>query len=181
MSEQGDSQRAPQPGADSPNDDAGPSETAARAIAARDADERPLGVSLLVWLYWFWAGAITLVLLGFAIGEGPVPMSGETIPRAEALSRVLPVLVPMGLAVLGAALALSLRRAWARPAVLLPVALAAFGPALSGVASGIGDMVLGALALLPILAALVWYLYFRSGVTAYFARLKAEEEAGPGA
>lgn len=135
-------------------------------------NERPLGISLLIWLYWFWAGAVALVLLGFAIGDGPVPMSGRTIPRDEALARVLPVLLPMGLAVLGAALALGLRRRWARPAVLLPVVLAGFGPALSGVGASTADLVLGILTVVPLLAGLTWYLYFRPRVRTYFARLK---------
>lgn len=165
-----------------PDDPAdGPAGTARPGAGPTHPDaqhERPLGISLLIWLYWFWAGAVVLVLLGFAIGEGPVPISGETIPRNEALSRVLPVLLPMGLAVLGAALALGLRRPWARPAVLLPVILAGFGPALSGVGASTTDILLGVLTVVPILAVLVWYLYFRSRVTTYFARLK-RDEAGP--
>jgi hypothetical protein len=138
-------------------------------------DEQPLGIGLLIWLYWFWAGAVALFFLSFAVGEGPVPMGGATIPRSEALARVLPVLLPMGLAVIGAALALGLRWHWARPAVLLPVALAVFGPALSGVGTSVADMVTGALAVLPILGGMVWYLYFRPGVVAYFAGLKAKD------
>lgn len=134
-------------------------------------DPQPLGIALLIWLYGFWAGAVTLVLLGLVFGEGPVPMSGETVPRTEALARVLPVLLPMGLAVIGAALALGLRKHWARPAVLLPVALAAFGPALSGVGTSIMDIVTGALVVLPILAGMIWYLYFLPGVKQYFAGL----------
>ena len=157
----------------------GPDSAPVRGPGAPAAGERPLGISLLTWLYWFWVGAVVLVFLGFAVGEGPVPMSGETVPRADALQRVLPVLLPMGLAVLGAALALSLRKAWARPAILLPVALAAFGPALSGVGVTTTDLVLGTLAVLPIIGVLVWYLYFQAGVTAYFADLKEGREPGP--
>lgn len=140
--------------------------------------ERPLGISLLIWLYWFWAGATALIFLGFAIGDGPVPMGGETIPRTEALARVLPVLLPMGLAAVGGALALGLRRVWARPAVLLPVFLAAFGPALSGVGRSLADSLLGALVLLPVLAGLVWYLYFRARTVAWFEGLKAGDDEG---
>ena len=143
-----------------------------------DTSERPLGVHLLTWLFWFWTGAVALFLLGLAVGEGPVPMSGETLPRSESLARVLPVLLPMGLAALGAALALQLGRHWARPAVLLPIALAAFGPALAGIGT-LSDVLVGALAVLPILAGVAWYLYFRPSVAAYFAGLKAEEEEAP--
>lgn len=158
----------------------GPDSAPARGPGAPVVGERPLGVSLLTWLYWFWVGAIILVFLGFAVGDGPVPISGETVPRSEALERVLPVLLTMGLAVLGAALALSLRKPWARPAVLLPVALAAFGPALSGVGVTTADIVLGALAVVPILGALVWYLYFQAGVKAYFVDLNEGREPGTG-
>lgn len=136
-------------------------------------DERPLGISLLVWLYWFWTGATVIFFLSVIPGDEPVPIAGETLSRSEALARVLPVLLPMGLATLGAALALSLRRAWARPAVLLPVALAAFGPALSGIGSTTADVVVGALVILPFLGGLVWYLYFRPRTVAYFQGLKA--------
>lgn len=137
----------------------------------RAHDDQPLGIALLIWLYGFWAGAVALFFLSFAVGEGPVPMSGETVPRREALARVLPVLLPMGLAVAGAALALGLRKPWARPAVLLPVALAGFGPALSGVGASVADIVTGVLVVLPILGVMVWYLYFRPGVKQYFAGL----------
>lgn len=142
-------------------------------------DDQPLGVRLLIWLYWFWAGATAIFLLSLIPGDQPVPIAGETMTRTEALGRVVPVLLPMGLAVIGAALALGLRRPWARPAVLLPVFLAAFGPALSGVGATGMDIVLGFLALLPVLAGLVWYLYFRPRTVAYFARLKDEDRDGP--
>ena len=160
--------------------DLGPDSAAARGPGAPVVGDRPLGISLLTWLYWFWGGAIALLVLGLAFGEGPVPIAGETVPREEALGRVLPILVPMGLAVVGAALALSLRRAWARPAVLLPVALAAFGPALGGVQTTLADLAVGASVVLVILAGLVWYLYFRTRVTAYFDRLEDGDDGGAG-
>lgn len=160
--------------------DLGPDSAPARGPGAPMVGERPLGISLLIWLYWFWGGAIALLVLGLVFGEGPVPMAGETVPRQDALGRVLPVLLPMGLAVAGAALALSLRRAWARPAVLLPVALAAFGPALGGMQTTIADLAVGASVVLLILAGLVWYLYFRTRVTAYFDRLEDGDDGEPG-
>lgn len=133
------------------------------------AVDRPLGVSLLIWVFWFWAGALLLLVLGLAIGEGPVMVGGRAMPRAEAVRLVLPALVPMGLAVVGAALALMLRRPWARAASLFPFALAAFGPLLIGVGTvSAMDVALTTLALVPILAGLVWYLYFRPGPRAYF-------------
>ena len=141
--------------------------------------DRPLGISLLVWLYWFWAGAVVLVFLGLAIGEGPVMIGGRAAPRSAALAAVLPVLLPMGLAVIGGALALSLERRWARPALLLPVVLAAFGPVLSGVGTSMLDAVIGTLVVLGVLALLVWYLYLRPDVNAYFAGLRTDG-AGPG-
>ena len=161
---------------------AGPASAPARGPGAPAVGERPLGISLLTWLYWFWAGAIVLLFLGLVFGDGPVPIAGETVPRSEAIARVLPVLLPMGLAVIGAALALSLRQGWARPAVLLPVALAVFGPALSGVGTTLGDLLTGAIGLLLVLAGLVWYLYFTPRANAYFARLRAGEgeDAGTG-
>ncbi|MDX1673628.1 MAG: hypothetical protein R3314_02405 [Longimicrobiales bacterium] len=156
---------------------AGPASAPVRGPGAPAVGERPLGVSLLTWLYWFWAGATVLLFLGLVFGEGPVPIAGETVPRSEAIARVLPVLLPMGLAVIGAALALSLRQSWARPAVLLPVALAVFGPALSGVGTSLGDILAGAVGLLAVLAGLVWYLYFTERATAYFAELKADDDS----
>lgn len=136
--------------------------------------ERPLGLNLMIWLLWFWAGAIALVFLGFAVGDGPVMMSGEAVPRPEALRRVLPILAPMGLAVVGAALAMGLKRPWARPAVLLPFFLAPLGPLLTRVgATSLRDVALTGLATLPVIAAVVWYLYFSRGVVSYFETLKA--------
>ena len=73
-----------------PNDAGGAVDHADRPGRATDPDaqeERPLGISLLIWLYWFWTGAVALVLLVFAVGDGPVPISGQTIPRDEALAR----------------------------------------------------------------------------------------------
>lgn len=130
--------------------------------------ERPLGISLLIWMFWFWAGAIGLLVLGLAIGEGPVIMNDEPLRRSEALAGILPVLVPMALAVVGAALALTLRKRWARPAALFPFVLAVFGPALTG-AGGVSpaDMVLAALVLVPVLGGLGWYLYRRPGPRTY--------------
>lgn len=130
---------------------------------------RPTGVMLLIWLFWFWAGALLLLVVGLAAGDGPVMVAGRAMDRGEALRLVLPALVPMGLAVVGAALALTQRRSWARPAALFPFALAVFGPALIGIgAVSVVDVVATVLALLPILAGLIWYLYFQPGPRAYF-------------
>lgn len=135
---------------------------------------RPTGVVLLIWLFWFWAGALLLLVVALAVGEGPVMVAGRAMDRGEALRLVLPALVPMGLAVVGAALALTLRRSWARPAALFPFALAVFGPALIGIgAVSMVDVVATVLALVPILAGLIWYLYFQPGPRAYF-RARAE-------
>lgn len=132
--------------------------------------ERPLGISLMIWMFWFWAGAIILLVLGLAAGEGPVMMNGESLDRDEALTAVLPVLIPMALAVAGAALALTLSKSWARPAALFPFVLAVFGPVLTGVADvSPVEMALAILALVPILGGLVWYLYFQPGPRAYLS------------
>jgi hypothetical protein len=133
--------------------------------------ERPLGLSLLTWLLWFWAGAAALVLVVLVVGEGPIPLSGRAVDRQEALARILPIVVPMALAAAGAALALALEKPWARSAVLLPVALAAVAPAFTGAATSLLDVFLGALALVPVVAVLVWYLYYRPRVTEYFRHL----------
>ena len=144
--------------------------------------ERPLGVSLLTWLLWFWAGAVALVFLGFAIGEGPVMLSGRAVPRDEALARVLPALLPMGLAVLGAALALALGRPWGRPAALLPFIIAGFGPALTGLGAATpADLLLAVAAVLPIAGLLIWYLYFTKTGRSYFEELKdRRDRSAPG-
>jgi hypothetical protein len=141
-----------------------------------DPVERPLGLHLLAWLLWFWAGACVLVILVLVVGDGPIPLSGRAVPRDEALARMLPILGPIALAAAGAGLALGLRRHWARSAVLLPFALAAVTPAFTGVAASVADLARGALALAPIVALLVWYLYFQRGVAAYFAYLRTSEE-----
>lgn len=142
--------------------------------------DRPLGISLLIWLFWFWTGAVVLALLGFAIGDGPIMMSGRAVPRDEALGSILPALVPMGLAAAGAALALGLDRPWARPAVLLPFVLAGFGPLLGGLASAtLGDLALSVLVTAPLVGVVAWYLYGLPGTRSYFEALgRASEEAG---
>lgn len=134
--------------------------------------ERPLGLNLLTWLLWFWAGASALVLLVIGVGDGPVPLGGEFIPRDEAMARFLPALAPMGLAAAGAALAILLGRPWARSAVLLPFALAAVAPVFSGVASSVGELAVGALILVPMVVLVVWYLYFRPEVVRHFRELR---------
>lgn len=144
-----------------------------------DPGGKPLGLSLLTWLLWFWAGASVLVLLVIGVGDGPVPLKGEFVPREEALARFLPALAPMALAAAGAALALVLERPWARSAVLLPFALAAVAPVFSGVASSVGELATGALVLAPLVALAVWYLYFRPAVVGYFVRLRDADERSP--
>jgi hypothetical protein len=149
-------------------------------MATTDHD-RPLGLGLLTWLLWFWAGASLLVLLLLAIGEGPLALSGRAVSREEALALILPILAPMALAAAGAALALALEKHWARSAVLLPFALAAVTPAFTGVATSATELATGALVMLPIVLGLVWYLYFRPRVAAYFRMLRArDEERGRG-
>jgi hypothetical protein len=137
--------------------------------------ERPLGLRLLTWLLGFWAGASVLVIIVIAAGDGPVPLRGEFLPRDEAVARFLTALAPMALAAAGAALALALEKHWARSAVLLPFALVAVAPVFTGTATSLGELAMGAVALAPIVAAVVWYLFFRPKVTAYFDRLRESE------
>lgn len=141
-----------------------------------DPAGRPLGLNLLTWLLWFWAGASVLVILVLVVGDGPIPLSGRAVPRDEALARMLPILGPIALAAAGAALALDLRKHWARSAVLLPFALAAVTPAFTGVAATVMDLVMGALALAPVVAILVWYLFFQPDVARYFRSLRDADE-----
>jgi hypothetical protein len=143
-------------------------------------DERPLGLALLTWLLWFWAGASVLVIAVLLVGDGPIPLSGRAVPRDEAIARMVPILGPIALAAAGAGLALGLRKHWARAAVLLPFALAAVTPAFTGVAASVADLAMGALALTPIVAILVWYLFFRPEVAGYFAALREMEERSRG-
>jgi hypothetical protein len=133
---------------------------------------RPLGLRLLIWLLWFWAGANLLLMAGIVFGEGPVLLGGEAVSRGEATARVLPIFGPMTLAAVGAALALLLNRPWARPAVLLPFALAALAPLFTGTAETVTGFLLTALAVTPVLAALTWYLYGHGPVNAYFRKLR---------
>ena len=140
---------------------------------------QPLGVRLLIWIFWFWAGASGLLLLGIAVGDGPVLLSGRSVPRSEALRLVGPVLLPMALAVMGAALALAQERAWARPAALLPFILAAFSPSLSGLGGGGAEALAAAfLVLAPLMALLVWYLYARPSSRRYFQALRERRTHG---
>lgn len=148
---------------------------------SRAPGDRPLGIRLLIWIFWFWAGAIALLVLGLAVGEGAVIIEGRAMARAEALTTLLPALIPMGLAVMGAALALTLARSWARMAALFPFALAAFGPLLTGVGDvSAGGLIVTALLLLLILSLLVRYLYFRPGPRAYFRPLPEPGAEGGG-
>ncbi len=144
-----------------------------------DPLDRPLGLSLLTWLLWFWAGASFLVLVVIGIGQGPVPLNGTFVPREEALARFVPALAPMGLAAAGAALALVLNRPWARSAVLLPFALAMVAPVFSGVATSVGDLAIGALILVPLVVLVVWYLYFNAGAVRHFAMLRDRDGDAP--
>lgn len=143
-----------------------------------DTDDRPLGVSFLVWLMAFWAGASILVLVIIAVGDGPVLVRGEALPRDEAMARLLTALTPMALAAAGAALALALEKPWARSAVLLPFALFAVAPVFTGTATTVAELALGALALTPVVGFLVWYLYFRPRVRTYFEALRRQEDDG---
>lgn len=131
---------------------------------------RPLGITLLIWMFWFWAGAIVLLVVGLAYGEGPVMVDGRPVSRQETLASLLPALVPMALAVVGAALALTLARPWARAAALFPFALAAFAPLLTGAgdASALG-LGLTAVILILVLGLLVRYLYRQPGPRRYFS------------
>lgn len=141
------------------------------------SDQRPLGLRLLTWLLAFWAGASVLVIVVIAVGDGPVPLRGQFLSRDEALARFLTALAPMALAAGGAALALALEKHWARAAVLLPFALVAVAPVFTGTAASVAELAFGALALTPIVAVVVWYLFFRPKVTAYFDRLREEDAA----
>jgi hypothetical protein len=136
--------------------------------------DRPLGLSLLAWFLGFWAGAAVVIIAVLVAGDGPLPLSGRAVPRDEALARILPILAPMALAAAGASLALALQKHWARAAVLLPFTLSAVTPAFTGVAASGLDLALGVLALVPVMAVLVWYLYFRPGVVSYFHRLRPQ-------
>lgn len=137
---------------------------------------KPLGLRLITWLLWFWAGASALLFFGLVVGEGSVAMRGSTLQRAEALEQVLPVLLPMLLGAAGAALALTLGKHWARPAVLMPLALAALAPAISGEASSVSALLRASLGMLVLLAVAVWYLFAHRPVRAYFAALRERQE-----
>lgn len=138
---------------------------------AAEGRDRPLGIRLFIWLFWFWGGAVALLVLGLVVGDGPVLVNGRALMREEALTAVLPALIPMAFAVVGAALALMLGRSWARAAAMVPFALAAFGPLLTDVGSvSVGELVVAAALLLPVLAGLGWYLYVHPEPRAYFAR-----------
>ncbi len=133
--------------------------------------DRPLGISLIIWMYWFWAGALGLLILTLVTGQGPVLLAGRSMVREDAVAALLPVLAPLALALVGAALALGQRRRWARVAALFPFVLAGFAPVLM-VRGGTAGPVMAAP--LPFLAALAWYLYRRPGPRTYF------DQAGDG-
>jgi hypothetical protein len=141
---------------------------------------RPLGLSLLTWLMAFWAGASVLLILFLVLGDGPIPLSGRAVSRQEAIARIIPIFGPVALAAAGAALALALDKPWARSALLLPFALVAMAPAFTGVAATARDLALGILALVPAIALIAWYLYFRPGVAAYFDWLRERERIRSG-
>jgi hypothetical protein len=143
--------------------------------------ERPLGIALLIWLFGFWGGAIVLLLAGLGLGDGPVMLNGRAVARSTALTTLLPVLLPMLLAVTGAALALALERAWARPAVLLPFGLAAVAPGVAGIGgTDAADRGLTFIAVLVVAGGLAWYLYGSAGTRAYYDRLRGRPGASSG-
>lgn len=137
--------------------------------------DRPLGIRLLVWFYWFCAGATALFLLTLAFGEGPVLMNGRAVPRDEVLVTVLPALGVVGLALVGGALALSFPRPWSRAAALFPFVLVGFAPTLTG--STTFDLVRSVLVTLSVVMLLGWYLYARPGPRRYFGPKDGRDDA----
>ena len=140
---------------------------------------KPTGLRLVTWLLWFWAGASALLFLGLAVGEGTVTVRGSALSRAQVLERLLPVLLPMLLAAAGAALALTLEKAWARPAVLMPLALAALAPAITGDVASAPQLLRSSAAVLVLLALTIWYLFAHRPVRTYFGALRAREREEP--
>lgn len=144
--------------------------------------ERPLGLGLLIWLLGCWAGAAALFLLMVVVGEGPLMLSGRSVPRAAARAAFLPILAPMALAAGAAALALALKKPWGRATVFLPILLAALTPVFTGAVRTVWDVAETAVTGLGVAALLAWYLYGRLPVTAYYTALRArrrERMRGP--
>lgn len=140
---------------------------------------RPLSLTVLLWLYAFWSAAAVLVLAAAALGTGEVAMDGAAVERRAVLERTLPVFLPLALAFAGGALAIGLRKAWARPALLLPFALAALLPALVAAPTDADpgrELIRGTATMaLPTLL-LGWYLYWRPRTVAYFEALRDAAE-----
>lgn len=135
---------------------------------------RPLGLTLLTWLFGFWSGAALLALVSVWLGEGDILMNGEPTPRALVRERLVPMLVPMTLATGAAAAALWLDSAWARPTTLFAVLIAgplATFPRWSEATNPGGAPAIGLLAVLPLLVGLGWYLYARPNVAGYYRAL----------
>ncbi|HUG40037.1 MAG TPA: hypothetical protein VMM12_06120 [Longimicrobiales bacterium] len=135
---------------------------------------RPVGLTLLTWLLGFWAGAALLALAGLWLGEGDVLMNGKPTPRPLVREMLVPMLLPMALATGGAAAALWLDSAWARPATLFAFLLAgplATYPRWEEATNPGGAPLLGLLVIAPLLVGLGWYLYAKPNVAAYFRAL----------
>lgn len=135
---------------------------------------RPLGLTLLTWLFGFWSGAAVVVLVSVWIGEGDILMNGEPTPRALVQERLVPMLVPMALATGAAALALWLDSAWARPTTLFAVLIAgplATYPGWMEATNPGGAPAIGLLAVAPLLLGIGWYLYAKPNVAGYFRAL----------
>ena len=142
---------------------------------------RPVGLTLLTWLFGFWCGAATLVLASLWLGQGDLLVDGRPTPRPLVREMLVPMLVPMALATGAAAVTLWLDSAWARPTSLFAVLLAgplATLPQWREATNPGGAPLIGLLAVTPLLVGLGWYLFAKPAVAAYFRALTEARREG---
>ena len=142
---------------------------------------RPVGLTLLTWLFGFWAGAALVALVGLWVGDGDLLVNGEPTARAIVREMLVPMLVPMALATGAAAILLWLDSAWGRPTALFAIFLAgplATLPRWQEATNPGGAPAIGVLAVLPLLLGLGWYLYGKAEVARYFRALTDARREG---
>lgn len=142
---------------------------------------RPLGLTLLTWLFGFWCGAAVLTLVALYAGESDVLVDGVPTPRSLVREMLLPMLAPMALATGAAAGTLWLDSPWARPTALFALLLAgplATFPRWAEATNPGGAPLIGLLAVTPLLVGLGWYLFGKPNVAAYFRALTDARREG---
>jgi hypothetical protein len=153
----------------------------AEATLARAKAERPLLLTIGMYVAPTFGGLFVLLVFLAAFDAGNYSIDGETVSGPEFLRRAGVYYFALGGSALATAYAIWRERSWSRWAIVLFwIAQLAAAIGFGWVASGVAG-VAGAVASLLLLLILVgWYLFDKENVVAYYRsleRLEAAEEA----